>query len=114
MMIGRRFFLVAIQLAFLIPAHSPQAAEGWSWDGVWTGSLGNVSPISVTIAKNTIADYEFRGAPVKVIDNKVAATTVSFGDRDHYQMTLTQMSDTTALARYHGRLGYSTAVLKKQ
>lgn len=113
MMNHRQFLSIIAPLALLISAQTPQAAEQGAWDGAWTGSLGNVSTISVTIANNKVVNYSFRGAPIKIAYDKVADGMVSFGDPNHYKMTLTKTSDTTASANYHGRTGYSTAVLTK-
>ncbi|WP_158813173.1 hypothetical protein [Methylocapsa sp. S129] len=110
---NRRFLSIAAPLALLISAQAPRAAEQGSWDGAWTGSLGNVSAISVTIANDKVVDYSFRGAPIKIVYDKVADTKVSFGDPDHYRVTLIKTSGTTASAKYHDRTGYSTAVLTR-
>ena len=54
-----RFPSIAALLALLISTQAPQAAEPASWDGAWTGSLGNVSTIAVTIANNKVVSYSF-------------------------------------------------------
>jgi hypothetical protein len=114
MIIGRRFLLVAVPLAFLMPGGASQAEEKNAWDGTWTGLLGNVSPIAVTIADDKVVSYTIRGAPFDIQYSKVTPTKVSFGDRDHYAMHLTKTGDTTASARVHGRLGYGSASLSRQ
>jgi hypothetical protein len=114
MIIGRRFLLVAVSLALLIPAGASRAEEKNRWDGTWTGLLGNVSPIAVTIADDKVVSYTIRGAPFDIQYSKVTPTKVSFGDRDHYAMHLTKTGDATASARVHGRLGYGSASLSKQ
>jgi hypothetical protein len=108
---NRRFLLIAILL--VVCAQAPRAAENTSWDGAWTGSLGRVSAISVTIANNKVVSYFFRGAPIKIVYDKITPAKVSFGDPDHYKMTLTRMSDAVASAIYRGRTGEATATLTK-
>lgn len=106
--------LVVMPFALLASAQASRSATlPTTWDGVWAGSLGHVSPISVTIANNKVVSYLFRGAPLKVVYNKITPARVSFGDPDHYKMTIVKTSDTAASARYSGRRGYATAVLTK-
>jgi hypothetical protein len=110
---NRRFLLAAVSLALLSAARPSSAMEKASWDGVWTGSLGNASKISVTIANDKVVNYSFRGAPMKIVYAKVAPTKVSFGDPHHYEMTLLKTGDATASAGYNGRRGASTAALTR-
>jgi hypothetical protein len=110
---NRRFLLIAVSLALLGAAQASPAMEKAAWDGVWTGSLGNVSKISVTIANDKVVNYLFRGAPMKIVYAKVAPSKVSFGDPNHYEMTLLKTGDATASAGYNGRLGYSAAALTR-
>jgi len=114
MMIIRRLSLIAIPLAALATAGVTRAADERSWDGAWTGSLSKISAICVTIAGDKVISYAVKGAPVPIAYGEVAPNSVSFGDRDHYSMTLTRTGDATALARYHGRMGFATATLTKQ
>lgn len=58
--------------------------------------------------------YTVRGAPFAIRYSKVTPMKVSFGDRDHHNVKLTKISDTTASARAHGRIGYAHAALTKQ
>jgi hypothetical protein len=109
----RRLLLVALPLALVVSTHASWAAEKSSWDGVWKGSLGNISAISVTIANDKVVNYSFRGAPVKIAYDKITPAKISFGDPDHYKMTLVRTGDTTASAGYNGRRGYTTATLTK-
>jgi hypothetical protein len=110
---NRGFLLAAVALALLSAAEPSAAMDKASWDGVWIGSLGNVSKISVTIANDKVVTYSFRGAPVKIVYAKVAPTKVSFGDPNHYAMTLLKTGDATASAGYNGRRGASTAALTR-
>jgi hypothetical protein len=114
MTIGRRFLLIAVPFAFLVPADASLAQEKSAWNGTWTGLLGNTSPIAVTIADDKVVSYTIRGAAFDIQYSQVTPTKVSFGDRDHYFMKLTKTGDTTASARVHGRLGYGSAALAKQ
>ena len=110
---NRRFLLIAVSLALLGATQASPAMEKAAWDGVWTGSLGNVSKITGTIAKDKVVNYVFRGAPMKIVYAKVAPTMVSFGDPDHYKMTLVKTGDATASAGYNGRRGHSQAALTR-
>jgi hypothetical protein len=110
---NRRFLLIAIPFALVVSAQAPRAAEDMSWDGAWTGSLGRVSAISVTIANNKVVSYFFRGAPIKIVYDKITPAKVSFGDPDHYKMTLTRISGAAASAIYRGRTGEAMATLTK-
>jgi hypothetical protein len=113
MSIGRRFLLIAIPLAFLVPM-AIQAQNKKSWDGVWEGMLDNAAPIAVTIANDKVVSYTIKGSPHPIEYNKITAASASFGDRDHYFMKLTKTSDTTASATVHGRLGFASASLTRQ
>ena len=110
---NRRFLSTAVALALLSAAEPSPAMEKAPWDGVWTGLLGNVSKISVTIANDKVVNYSFLGAPMKIVYAKVAPTKVSFGDPHHYEMTLLKTGDATASAGYNGRRGASTAALTR-
>ena len=114
MRIDRRFILIAIQLALLIPVAAAAAAANGSWDGAWTGMLHNMSPITITIAQDKVVSYAVKGVPFDIQYSKVTPTVVSFGDRDHYFMKITRTGDATASALVHGRLGYGSASLVKQ
>ncbi len=114
MTVGRRLLSIAMPVAFLLGGQPARADQNGSWDGVWTGTLGNSSAISVTIAKNKVVNYLFMGASMPIQYNDLDAKSVSFGDRDHYNMTLAKISGLTASAVYHGRNGYATAVLTKR
>lgn len=113
-MIGRQFLAVAVPLAFLAaaPAH---AAQNAIWDGTWAGLLNNSEPVSVTIAGGKVVGYAIRGgAPFGIEYSKVTLTTVSFGDRDNYAVTITKTGAKTALGTAQSPLGAGTASLTKQ
>jgi len=114
MTLGRRLFAFAMPLALAIGANAARAEHGGAWDGAWTGMLGKTSPVSVTIAKNKVVNYVFMGAPMPIQYSKFDDGKVSFGDRDHYIVTLAKTGATTASALYHGRDGDASAVLVKQ
>jgi hypothetical protein len=114
MTIGRRFLLIAVPLALFVSATASRAEEKGAWDGTWTGLLGNVSPIAVTIESGKVVSYTIRGAAFDIQYSNVTPSKVSFGDRDHYFMKLTKTGDATATARVHGRLGYGSASLARQ
>ena len=114
MTVGRRLLSIAMPVAFLLAGQPVGAVQNVSWDGVWTGTLGNTSAISVIIAKNKVVNYLFMGAPMPIQYANLDDRNVSFGDRDHYNMTLAKTDGMIASAVYHGRHGYATAVLKKQ
>jgi hypothetical protein len=110
---ARRLLPIVLSLGLLGAAQAAPAMEKASWDGVWTGSLGNVSKISVTIANDKVVNYLFRGAPMTIVYAKVAPTRVSFGDPNHYEMTLVKTGGATASAGYNGRRGHSQAALTR-
>ena len=105
--------LVALFPALLCLPEPMFAAQNLSWDGTWKGYFGGNRVISITIEKNKLINYEFMGEAVAFTYNKITDTTVSFGDKDHYSMTLTAKGNNTASATYHGRLGYSKVTLSK-
>ncbi len=117
MKVDRRSLLFAVLPALFISAQAARAQDA-SWDGTWTGALsglaGKSAPISVTIAGGKVTTYTVRGAPFDIQYSNVTPTKVSFGDRDHYGVKLFRVSDTTATARTHGRMGYSHATLTRR
>jgi hypothetical protein len=112
--VGRRLVVIAMPLALFIGVETARAEQDMAWDGAWTGRLGKMSTISVTIAKNKVVKYLFMGAPMPIQYSRVDAGKISFGDRDHYNMTLAKTGAATASALYHGRHGDASAALVKQ
>jgi hypothetical protein len=112
--VGRRLVVIAMPLALFIGVETARAEQDMAWDGAWTGRLGKMSTISVTIAKNKVVKYLFMGAPMPIQYSRVDAGKISFGDRDHYNMTLAKTGAATASALYHGRNGDASAALVKQ
>jgi hypothetical protein len=112
--VGLGLLSIAMPLAFVIAGVTARADQNGPWDGIWTGTLGNSSAISVIVEKNKVVKYTFMGAPVPIQYNNLNAKNISFGDRDHYNMTLAKTSDMTASAVYHGRNGYASATLTKR
>jgi hypothetical protein len=110
-----RIAFVALAFASLPPAaHSSER----SWDGTWTGVMGRLptvkSPVAVTIAKDKVVSYTVRGAPFDIQYSSVTPASVSFGDREHYFVTINRTGDTTASAIAHGRKGFGTSSLTRQ
>jgi hypothetical protein len=113
MTIARRALLLAIPLTLLALSSAPNAAPKGAWDGVWTGRWNGQYDTSVTIARNRVTEYTYRGYPVPFSGHgKVTADTVSFGKE--FTVTLTKTSETTASAAYHGSNGDETAYLTRQ
>ncbi len=113
--VGRRRVLIALPMALFIGGATARAEQDRAWDGAWTGTLGGISAISVTISENKVVQYMFMGAPMPIQYSKIDAGKILFGDRDHYNMTLARTGATTASALYHGRRGYyaSAALVKR-
>jgi len=113
-MIGRRFLLVAIPLALVVSLAASRATPNGAWDGSWTGSFEHVSSLSLVVANDKVVSYSVAGAPIAVRYTTATPTTLSFGDRDHFSVTLTRTGDTTASARAHGRNGFGSGVFIRQ
>src|SRR5262245_56543979 len=90
------------------------AAEKSPWNGIWVGTLGNSSKISVTIADDKVTAYSYRGANIGVAYSKPDANTFTFGDGANYSMLLKRTGDGAAKATYHGRHGFVVAKMTKQ
>jgi hypothetical protein len=114
MIVGRRFLLVAVPLALVVSYAASGATPNGSWDGAWTGSLEHVSALSLRVANDKVVSYAIAGAPVAVHYSQATPTTLSFGDRDHFSVTLTRTGATTASAKAHGRNGFGAGVFIKQ
>jgi len=112
-MIGHRAGALFCVVA-LVAASSATAAEKSAWNGVWVGTLGHSSKISVTIADDKVMAYSYRGAKVGVAYSKPKADTIAFGDGANYSMLLKRTGDSAAKGTYHGRHGFITANLTKQ
>jgi len=112
----RRSLLIGALSALLLPAEGSFAQDQGSWNGTWAGMLGriNPSPIAISIAKDKVVGYSLGGAPFDIEYSQVTPSTVSFGDRDHYFMTMTRTGDTTAAGKIHGRIGDGSVSLTKQ
>jgi hypothetical protein len=89
-------------------------ADNSGWNGVWAGELGTHSKVSLTVVNDRVKNYQYGGAPVQVSYNKVAGTTLSFGDHDNYNITLKLVGAGVANGTYHGRHGFVAVSLKKQ
>lgn len=105
---------IAACLALLMSA-SAACAIGSSWDGTWKGSLRDKGrDISVVIAKDKVVQFAIMGTPLPVAYANFTPSSVSFGDRDHYNLTMTKAGEAKVSATYHGLHGYSKAALVKQ
>jgi hypothetical protein len=116
MAVDRRLLLIALLPALLIFSASARAQGERSWDGTWTGVEGrrHIAPIEVAIANGKVVSYTLKGAPFEVEYSRVTATTVSFGDRDHYYVSLERTSQATASGQIHGRLGVGALSLTRR
>ena len=101
--------------ATLFSARASRGQDAGSWDGTWNGTLGKIHPwpISVSIADGKVVGFTEKGAAFDVQFTKVTPTSVVFGDKAHYTMTLARTGDMTASAKVHGRHGSGTALLTK-
>jgi len=115
MTINRRFLCVAMLTAALLSAQASRGQDAASWDGTWNGTLGKIHPwpISVSIANGKVVGFTEKGAAFDVQFTKVSPTSVIFGDKANYTVTLTKTGDTTISAKVHGRHGSGTALLTK-
>jgi hypothetical protein len=112
-MLGHRIETLGV-IALLLAAGPTSAAEKSPWNGVWTGTLGKSSKISVTIAGDKVMAYAYRGARLGVSYSKPGAETFAFGDGANYSMILKRIGDGSAKATYHGRHGFVVATMTKQ
>ena len=115
MTIGQHLPRVAMLTAILFSAQASRGQDAAPWDGTWIGTLGKNHPwpISVSIANGKVVGFTEKGASFDVRFAKVTPTSVVFGVRAHYTMTLAWTGDTTAAAKVHGRHGSGTALLTK-
>jgi hypothetical protein len=111
---NRRFFLLAASLSVALLSRPGWAIEAKPWDGNWSGSLGKVWPVVVTIKDGKVVQYLYGGAPVAIAYQKMSDSKVSFGDREHYAMTMTKTGEETATANFHGRHGDVKADLTRK
>jgi hypothetical protein len=111
----RGFLRVATLAAALFSAQASRGQDAGSWDGTWNGTLGKNHPwpISISIANGKVVGFTEKGAVFDVQFTKVTPTSVAFGDKTNYTVTLTRTGDTTASAKVHGRHGSGTAILTK-
>jgi hypothetical protein len=100
--------------ALVAATSSATAAQKSLWNGVWIGTLGDSSKISVTIADDKVTDYSYRGAQLGVAYSKPGGSTFAFGDGANYSMLLKRAGDGAIKATYHGRHGFVAATLTKQ
>ena len=112
---GQRILGVAMLTAALFSAQASRGQDAASWDGTRNGTLGKNHPwpLSVSIANGKVVGFTEKGAAFDVQFAKVTPTSVFFGDKANYTVTLTRSGDTTASAKVQGRRGSGTALLTK-
>jgi hypothetical protein len=115
MAIGQRILRIATLTAILFSAQGSRGQDAASWDGDWNGTLGKNHPwpISVSIGDGKVVGFTERGASFDVRFAKVTPTSVVFGDKANYTVTLTKTGDTTASAKVQSRRGSGTGLLTK-
>ena len=114
MTIRLRFRLIAIAGTTFLYALGSQGATIESWDGIWIGSLGHFSSLTVRVANDQVISYTIQGTSVVVRYTKTTPTTLSFGDRDHFSVKLTRTGASSASAEVYGRNGIGSGVFTKQ
>jgi hypothetical protein len=105
--------MIAVSLALSMSSTVAQATD-FSWDGTWIGTFHEKANVAVVIAKDKVVNFSLMGTPFPIQYSKLSPSSVSLGDRDHYNLTLTKAVGMTASATYHGVHGYSNAILTKQ
>jgi hypothetical protein len=74
--------------------------------------LNDSEPVSVTIARGKVISYEIRGGqPFEIAYSKVTFKTVSFGDRDNYDVEIIKTGEATASGVAHSPMGEGSATL---
>jgi hypothetical protein len=110
--------LSSLALASILLASAPsvRAESAASWDGTWVGSEGRrlVWPISISVAEGKVVTYTLRGVAFPVRFSEVTPTKISFGDRDHYLITLRKTGDRTASGQARGRRGEGPVSINKE
>jgi hypothetical protein len=115
MKIDRRMLIASVLPMLLTGLEPSRADDPGSWDGAWKGMLGKKHPwpITVTIAQGKVVKYTENGAPFDIKFTDMTPTTVSFGDEEHYSVTLTKTGETKVSAKVHSRQGFGTGSLIK-
>jgi len=67
----------------------------------------------VSIANGKVVIFTEKGASFDVRFAKVTPTSIIFGDKANYTVTLTKTDDMTVSAKVHGRRDSGTALLTK-
>jgi hypothetical protein len=111
--INRRALGFAIVVVLSTLSAPSWAKDKSAWDGTWTGAWGGRARTSVQISNNKVVRYEYQGAPVPIVKQKVSANSVSFGSST-YTVTLTLTGPSTATASYSGAQGEAAADLMRQ
>jgi hypothetical protein len=112
---GRRVFPILALLAAVAAPVAAQAASRVSWDGTWVGVINDTEPVSVTISGGKVVSYAIRGGqPFGIGYSQITRQTVSFGDRENYDVKITRVGDTTASGFAHSPLGNGSATLTRR
>ena len=114
MTMGHGLLTAGLIVAVLIPAAARAASKSW-WDGTWAGLLNKSEPVTVTIAGGRVVGYAIRGGePFGIQYSRVTLSTVSFGDREHFTVSIKKQSDSTAFGFAHSPMGDGSASLSRQ
>ena len=114
MTIGQRIPQVAMLTAILFSAQASRGQDAAPWDGTWNGTLGKNHPwrISVSIANGKVVGFTEKGVSFDIRFAKVTPTSIVFGDKANYIVTVTKTGNATASADVHGRRDFGTASLR--
>jgi hypothetical protein len=107
-MLTLRFSLAATLLSVAVVAAAASYGQSANaWDGTWTGMQGRIDPgpIAISIVHGHVVSYTLRGSPFEIRYSSVTPTSVSFGDRDNYFVSIEKTGDATASGMVRGRLG---------
>jgi hypothetical protein len=116
-MLTLRFSVAASLLSLAVVASAASYGQSASpWDGTWKGMQGRIDPgpVAISIAHGQVVSYTLRGSPFAIQYSSVTPTSVSFGDRDHYFVTLEKTGEATAAGMIRGRLGEGNFRITRQ
>jgi len=121
--VTRRLFAAVCASALLatsLPAEAKHvvkhAKHGGSWEGTWSGAWsgawGGRDATAITVAGNRVVSYQYGGQTTPVINSKVTAKKIVYGDNGTV-VTMTRTSANTAHATIHTSQGDGTAELTR-
>jgi hypothetical protein len=119
--IDRRAVSAALPLSVFLAGFARAAPKrrshpsNHSWDGTWSGNWGGSASqaTSITIVKNKVVSYTYRGASTAVSASTVTPTTVIYGENG-VRVVLTRTGTKTAAGSLHSSQGDTTAALMRQ